>query len=403
MPGHIEYGTDCCGCGACEAACPKHAVSMREDKLGFCFPEVDEKLCVNCGTCIRVCGYHNIRQHSEENTYAAVSSTERPEESASGGISAALAAEIVKSGGIVYGCAMEIQEQMSIIHHVRISDPEELPRIKGSKYVQSNIRSIFWSIRHDLEAQGDVLLIGTPCQVAAVRGYLKKQYPNFYTADIVCHGVPSAKIFHEFISFLEQTAGKRLIDFKFRDKSEGWKLFARLTYQDKGGNITEVREEPEELSYYQMFLNSYIYRENCYSCPYASKDRPGDITLGDYWGIELVHPELLQSQGGEIDESKGVSCLVINNEQGHHLLEQYGKGIRIWKSTYDQASRYNQQLLHPSERPQEREEVLALLQQGYEATETWYQKRLKVVKAKRKLRQMVPKGIKRMVRKIISH
>lgn len=402
LQGHIDHGTDCCGCGACAVACPKEAIYMEEDPWGFLYPKVNSNNCIECGKCKKVCGYHNILQKSVGETYVAVSCTEKPEESASGGVSAALAAAMVVTGGVVYGCTMSMKNGILVPHHIRVCDAVGLAQIKGSKYVQSDISSIFLPIKQDLQAGKSVLLIGTPCQITAVKGFLEHAYPNFYTVDVVCHGVPSAKIFQDFVSFLEQRSGKQLVDLKFRDKSEGWKLFASLTYQDAQGTCTKVLTEPEELSYYQMFLNSYTYRENCYTCPYASKNRQGDITIGDYWCIDLVHPELLTEQGGEIEESRGVSCLVVNNEKGQHLLDRFGAGVRLWPSTYEQASRYNGQLTHPAHRPKERDKVMQQLLRGYEYVDRWYQRRLKVVKINRKLRGMVPKGVKRTLRWLLK-
>lgn len=158
-----------------------------------------------------------------------------------------------------------------------------------------------------------------------------------------CHGVPSTKLFHEYISFEEKKLGAAVVDFHFRDKSQGWKLYGSMTLD----NGRTVYFEPEESSYYQMFLNSYTYRENCYTCPYASDHRPGDITIGDYWCIELVHPELLAENGGPLDHEKGVSCMIVNNDHGQALLGTYGGGILRWPSTYEKASKYNHQFSPP--------------------------------------------------------
>ena len=150
-----------------------------------------------------------------------------------------------------------------------------------------------------------------------------------------------------------------------------------------------------------MFLNRYTYRENCYSCPYASDNRPGDITIGDYWCIDLVHPEMMNENGGPLEQTKGVSCLGINSQQGRKLMEEFGNEILTWPSTYENASKYNKQLLQPSQMPEERAEVLARYQNGYEAVDKWYQARLKPIKRRRAVVKMIPKGLKQTLKKLI--
>lgn len=185
-----------------------------------------------------------------------------------------------------------------------------------------------------------------------------------------------------------------MVDFHFRDKSQGWKLYGSMTLD----NGRTVYFEPEESSYYQMFLNSYTYRENCYTCPYASDHRPGDITIGDYWCIELVHPELLAENGGPLDHEKGVSCMIVNNDHGQALLGTYGGGILRWPSTYEKASKYNHQLIGPSQLKPERETVLSLSRENYEKVEAWYRRRLIPIRINRAVRAMIPRSIKDIVK-----
>lgn len=396
----VDCDKNCCGCGACEALCPQAAISMEEDERGFFYPKINYDKCIRCGKCMKNCGYRNIRQESLKETYVAVSMSTNPQESASGGVAASLAEAVIGRAGIVYGCALLCKDGKMMPQHIRVTQAKELYLLKGSKYVQSRTAGIFQKVKQDLENKEEVLFIGTPCQISGLKGFLHREYQNLYTVDIVCHGVPSIKLFQQYVSYLENKRGQKLIDFKFRDKSEGWKLFAKLSFQSADGRITEELTEPEELSYYQMFLNSYTYRENCYHCPYASEKRQGDLTIGDYWCIDLVHPGYLNVNGGMIDEKKGVSCVVINTEHGRKLINEYGKGIRLWNSTYEQAAKYNGQLLHPAQLREERETIFRLLEEGYEAVEIWYQKRLKKIRLKRKLRSMVPKWIKRGIRKI---
>ncbi len=390
--------TTCCGCGACAAVCPKGAITMAPDRDGFLYPLLDEQKCIQCGLCERVCAYRNhTAPVSEKEVYAAVSGDTNVRESASGGLFASFAQAVLSDGGAVYGCAMEYENGRLYPRHICVTEPSELIRLKGSKYVQSDLGNTYPEIRRRLESGQTVLFSGTPCQAAGLQGFLRKEYENLFILDIICHGVPSTKLFQDYIAFTEKQQKQGITGFRFRDKSAGWKLHGSMTLED--GKVLSF--EPEESSYYQMFLNSYTYRENCYTCPYASDRRPGDVTIGDYWCIELVHPELLAENGGPLDSAKGVSCLIVNSPKGRELLKRYGKGIRRWESSYENASKYNRQLTAPSPMKPERQTVLALSREDYEQVEKWYRRRLRPIQIKRALRGAVPKPVKRFLRRLL--
>ena len=389
---------DCCGCTACVSICPKDAIAMIPDEDGFLYPVVDEGRCVHCGLCERVCTYRNERPaESGKEVYAAVSGCTDVRESASGGLFAAFAEAVIRQGGAVYGCSMESEHGKLIPRHICVTELADLIRLKGSKYVQSELGDTYSDVRKRLEAGQLVLFSGTPCQVAGLRGYLRKEYDQLFLIDIICHGVPSAKLFQDYIAFEERKRGAGITAFRFRDKSQGWKLHGAMTLADG----RTVHFEPEASSYYQMFLNSYTYRENCYSCPYASDHRPGDITIGDYWCVELVHPELLQENGGPLAHESGVSCLIVNNAKGQQLLAENGSGILKWPSTYENAARYNRQLTAPSALKPERETVLALCRSDYAQADKWYQRRLVPIKIKRAIRAAIPRPVKNLIKKVL--
>ena len=294
----------CCACGACAAICPKGAITLQPDEDGVNYPRVNEEKCIHCDLCEKACAYQNqMPPLSLKEVYAAVSRDTNVEKSASGGLFASFAQAVLAQNGAVYGCALEYENGQLWPRHICVTDPKERYRLQGSKYVQSDLGNCYRDAEQRLKQGQVVLFSGTPCQVAGLKGFLRQEYSNLYTIDIVCHGVPSTKLFHEYISFEEKKLGAAVVDFHFRDKSQGWKLYGSMTLD----NGRTVYFETEESSYYQMFLNSYTYRENCYTCPYASDRRPGDITIGDYWCIELVHPELLSENGGDLDHNKGVS------------------------------------------------------------------------------------------------
>ena len=389
---------DCCGCTACAAICPKDAIEMRPDEDGFVYPVVDESKCVHCGLCQKVCAYGNEQTAvSEKDVYVAVSRCSDVRESASGGLFAAFAEAVIRQGGAVYGCSMESENGILTPRHICVTERADLIRLKGSKYVQSELGGTYSDVRARLEAGQLVLFSGTPCQVAGLRGYLRKGYDHLFTVDIICHGVPSAKLFQDYIAFEERKRGASVTAFRFRDKSQGWKLHGAMTLD----NGSTVYFEPEESSYYQMFLNSYTYRENCYQCPYASDHRPGDVTIGDYWCVELVHPELLKENGGALDHEVGVSCMIVNNEKGQRFVELVGDRIAKWASTYENASKYNRQLTAPSVLKPERDIVLSLCRNDYAEADKWYHRRLRSIKIKRAIRAAVPRPVKNLIKKIL--
>ncbi|MCD7864670.1 MAG: Coenzyme F420 hydrogenase/dehydrogenase, beta subunit C-terminal domain [Clostridiales bacterium] len=377
---------------------------MEKNKYGFVYPILTQGKCISCGLCEKVCSYNKIEKHGDKipSVYAAVGANVDLAESASGGIFSAIAKNVLHNGGVVYGCSLVYENDRLWPKHIRVTDMEDLKLLKGSKYVQSDTGNSFAKTKQDLIYGKQVLYSGTPCQIAGLKGYLGKEHENLYTIEIICHGVPNVDFFHSYISYIEEIHDIKVTDFRFRDKREGWKLHGSISYMKKDATEGESHFEPEESSYYQMFLNSYTYRENCYSCPYASDNRQGDITIGDFWCIDLVHPELLASFPEELDEKKGISCLIINSEQGERLINQYGNGTKRWDSSYEQAAKYNAQLTHPSEMKPEREIVLNLYRSsGYAEVEKWYQNRLKKIGNRRKLVSMVPKSVKKLVRPII--
>lgn len=398
----FENTKNCCACGACMNICPVQAIHMQSDQNGFLYPVIDETLCVGCQKCKQICAFQKkTYTESLKETYVAVTNNTNVVESASGGLFASFAKAVLDVGGVVYGCAMFYEKEKMFPKHICTFKSEELISLKGSKYVQSDIGYIFKDVQDKLRNGDIVLFSGTPCQVAGLNGFLQKKYDNLYTIDVVCHGVPSVQFFQDYLKLTEKKIGKKIVEFQFRDKSKGWKLFGKMLCENKDGTLESRYFEPEESSYYQMFLNSYIYRENCYTCPYACDNRQGDITIGDYWCVELVHPELITENGGSLDYEKGISCMIINNNHGKEMLKRFGEGIKRWPSTYENAAKYNGQLKAPSVMKPEREKVLALYKDGYDKVERWYQHRLLLIKARRMIVHIIPKPFKQAIRMII--
>lgn len=367
---------DCCGCGACINICPKNAISMCEDEYGFTYPKIKKEKCINCGLCKKVCTFRAKRDNNENiNNYVAFSENDEIVlKSASGGIFAEIAKDIILNGGIVYGCSMEMVDNKLHAQHIRVDSMEQLNKLQGSKYVQSDCSSVYKFVREDLKNNRLVLFSGTPCQVNSLKSFLQgKNYDNLYLIDIICHGVPSIKMFQDYIAEYEKKNECKVKEFAFRDKTYGWGLFFKIIYEKKS-KIIEKTIPCFESSFYQLFLDSAIYRENCYECPFANSNRVGDLTIGDYWGIKEEHPELT------IDVKRGVSCVIVNNKHGEYLVDKFGNEIKKYKSEFEKISKHNHQLKSPSCLKKERDKILNLYKEsGFKEVDRYY-KRTRFIK-----------------------
>ena len=309
---------DCCGCAACANICPTGAVSMAADAEGFLYPRVDADKCTQCHLCEHTCPALAPQKH--KNTakplcFAACNADDEiRKRSSSGGVFTLLAGEILKNGGAVCGAAFD---EASHLRHIIIDDEKELPRLCGSKYVQSEIGSVFADIQRRLKQGQEILFVGTPCQAAGLRAYLRKEYDTLYIADLVCHGVPSAAVFERYLKETVENC-RQVSEISFRDKSNGWK---QLTLCVKDGDQEILKEKASENSYMNGFLGNLFLRPSCSSCKYTSCSRIGDITLGDFWGIHVLKKKL--------DDDKGTSLLLINNRKGRELLEKIRPQLRI--------------------------------------------------------------------------
>lgn len=312
---------DCCGCGACMNVCPKNAIRMAEDEVGFVYPEIDQNLCIGCGACKKACGYQmQPMMQKSEAVYAAASNDDNLlRKSASGGAFAVLAENVLKKGGVVYGAALPLENGKLEPKHLRIDTVERLTELQGSKYVQSAIGDTYAQAKKDLLDGKSVLFSGTPCQIAGLKQYLKKDYENLLTVDIICHGVPSKRFFQSFMEDYGKKLGGTITEFYFRDKSKGQGMITRSVYKNKNGEQQEKIIVGNLLSYFNFFLRSFTYRKNCYSCPFASEKRVGDLTLGDFWGFHEEYPSYDEKQG--LSNGKGVSCIcqVVRSREDVHL------------------------------------------------------------------------------------
>lgn len=394
----------CCGCGACLQICPKNAISMQMDEYGYKYPVINNSLCIECNSCKRVCNYQN---HSEVNTpiesYAAAGKdAQLIKRSTSGGLFASFAACVLNDGGVVFGAAMEYDDGKLWTHHIKIDNISDLHKIQGSKYMQSDIGNCYIEAKKELNSGKLVLFSGTPCQIAGLNGFLGKSYDNLITADIICHGVGSVKMFQDYIKLLEKKHNAQINSFVFRDKSVGWGLDGKYTYVKKG-NTYRKHLYYKLSSYYSLYIKGAFYRDNCYKCKYACPNRPADFTLGDFWGVEKSQPEVLTINGGSINEEMGISCMVINTRKGINVLEKYKDSFILESSTFEKISAHNACLVKPTEPNDIRQKVLELYKEkGFSGIDEYYWKTVGKKKYYFKFLAVAPRGLKKSLKKLLG-
>lgn len=399
----FENKKSCCGCGACANICPKAAITMKPDEWGYSYPVVDLNRCVLCGACKKVCSYQNgILLHEPIRAYAAVNKTKNQlKTSASGGVFAAVATYFLESGGVVFGAALDFEGGHPIAHLIGIDDVSQLWRLQGSKYVQSAVEQTYKQAKQNLDAGKNVLFSGTPCQIAGLYGYLKKEYDNLWTIDVICHGVPNIKFFDDYLSIEGKKRGGVPIGYSFRDKKRGWGMNARLDLRYLLGKEKSIYIPARLTSYNTLFLDGDIYRENCYVCPYARKERVSDMTIGDFWGIEREHPELLKQ--GDFDEKKGISCVLANTKKGMVLCEKLSDRICLHESLFVKIAKKNGQLNHPSVHSERREMVMEIYEKsGYDGVEKWFHKKYKNQIIMHRIYNTIPRKLRASLKNAIK-
>lgn len=340
----IKHQEDCCGCEACVQICPANCISFTADKEGFYYPSADNKLCIHCNLCEKVCPVLNQAANSLPKT---VYATQHPNKevrkiSSSGGIFTLIASIIIKEGGVVFGARFD--KNWNVIHDFT-ETIEGLQAFQGSKYVQSRIGNSYQLAEQYLKKGRKVMFTGTSCQIAGLKKFLRKEYNNLLAVDIICHGVPSPLVWQKFLTDClnhHKTTRKSLMTFTFRDKQSGWKKYqSTYTIQKEVGldnHVTSHSLKYEENSYMQAFLNNYTLRPICYQCPAKNGKSCSDITIGDFWGINQIAPEL--------DDDKGCSLLIIHHKSTEDWIQN---NLSLSNSfSLDDVVPYNPSLKNPA-------------------------------------------------------
>lgn len=324
----------CTGCGACKAVCPVNAITMQLNSKGFLYPEIDEEKCIRCKKCVISCPVNNKPANAEANVgYAFKRNDEiKRRESQSGGAFSVFAEEIIRQGGVCYGVALD--EAGKAVYE-RVCNENELIKLKGSKYVQADLKDAYERVKEDLKIR-KVLFSGTPCYVAGLKRYLGEQNTeNLIAVDLICHGVPSPAVYEKHLAHLSKRCGKQITDFNFRDKScTGWHGHAESYVDDTGKYMAEN-------VYANIFYTDSCLRESCYNCQYANIERVADITIGDFWGVEKVFPDM--------DDNTGVSLVLVNSQKGQKFWDELLKesDIEIRQTEIEKCLQRNLQIPTP--------------------------------------------------------
>ena len=317
---------NCCGCSACVQTCPRQCISFEEDEQGFRYPMVDKGVCVDCGLCEKVCPVLNAGEPRQPlAVYAAINPNEDiRRESSSGGIFTMLAESILDEGGVVFGA--RFNEQWEVVHDYT-ETKEGLAPFRGSKYVQSRVGETYQQAKTFLSQGHKVMYTGTPCQIAGLRRFLRKEYDNLLTVDVVCHGVPSPLVWRDYLWSVTSNKIEQITSVKFREKSTGWKNF-RLKIDGTEGNVL-VNDSHKKNPYMQVFLKNFCLRPSCHTCPAKSGKSGSDLTIADYWGIN----------DPDWDDDRGTSLILVHSRQGQQSL--YSCNIPKKQTSYEDAFRHN--------------------------------------------------------------
>lgn len=341
----VEKKEQCYGCSACFNICPKDAITMKKDQEGFQYPQICQEKCVSCKLCQKVCPFYKEEIECEyQQRYYAVQSKDRELvlKSSSGGAFTILSDYVLKQGGVVYGVAFN---ELFVVEHERAVDADTRNKFCSSKYVQSDMKRIMEDIISDLELGKIVFFTGTPCQVAGVRSFVvqkRKSLEGLILCDFICHGVASPEVWKEYVRFLECKYAKKLVKYNFRGKKRGWHNFFPVIEME-GSTVFE--EERTQNSFMLLYKTCFINRPSCYQCKYTSYERVSDITLGDFWNVNKIAPEM--------DDNTGTSQVLINTGKGQLMFEQCKEEIEYHECHKKDV--WQPHLEYPNEIPRGRE------------------------------------------------
>ena len=330
----ITDKSHCCGCSACVQRCPKQCITMAEDNEGFLYPQVDTSKCVDCHLCEKVCPVINQDEaRTPLEVYAAKNSDDDIRlKSSSGGIFTLLAEQTIKGGGVVFGACWDKDWN---VKHDYIDNISDLQRFRSSKYLQSVIGDNYLKAEQFLKIGRKVMFTGTPCQIAGLKHFLRKEYHNLLAVEVICHSVPSPGVWQQYLTTRLHTLKWNKSDIRnisFRDKKTGWKTYSFVIENNDGNSFAELSNKN---AFMRGFLADLYTRPSCHACPAKQLRSGSDLTLGDFWGIESLMPE--------IDDDKGVSAIIVNSDKGKQVLHNIN--VELYEVQYDELTTRNPALV----------------------------------------------------------
>lgn len=316
---------DCCGCTACASVCPKKAISMVEDAEGFKYPQIDEDACVSCGLCLKTCPIAGRPKEYESNVKKAYALKHKDKEvlknSTSGGAFTAFSDYVLEKGGVVYGAAFDGN---MVVRHARAENVDERNAMRGSKYVQSDLKNTFSLVKKNLKEGRRVLFSGTPCQVDGLKHYLGSYYPNLICVDLICYGVSSPLLFLEHIKLLEHKNHSKCVDYSFRPKL--WTYHSnKSTATFKNGRLVHSNAYVD--LYKSIYYSRLANRPSCHSCRYSNLSRPGDLTIADCRVIDKIYPDF--------GSNEGVSLVFVNTDVGEKVFGEISDRVMAMPVSLD--------------------------------------------------------------------
>lgn len=356
----------CTGCTACASVCPKGCIAMLPDENGFLCPVIEEETCVGCGLCEKSCPVlAPVRTTIElPRAYAAYSKDETVRlESSSGGVFTEIAKTILNEGGAVFGAVYN--EHFEVVH-ICAETERDLARLRGAKYAQSDLRGVFAQVKAHLIQGQQVLFSGTPCQVGGLAAYLQKPYENLLTVDFVCHSVPSPMAWKEYVKYRSQQDNEGALPerINLRSKETGWSHY-RYSNQFEYADGKKHTARSGESLFMKLFVGGYINRESCANCRFKGYKRVSDLTIGDFWGIWDIAPEM--------DDNKGTSVVLVQSERGAEVMERLRDRLTQKPVTLEETSRQNGAMLNPKAPNDVRSEALEYIRAGkMSCCERWF-------------------------------
>ena len=336
----IKEKKNCCGCNACYDICPKNAITLSTDIEGFWYPRVDIDKCINCGLCERTCPQLHIGALKKNDfeypvCFAAIhKNIEVRFGSTTGGLFSALAEQMYREGGYVGGAIYN--KDFSVSHFIS-NNPADLALLRQSKYSQSQTCGIYKEVKRLLMAGEKVLICGTPCQMAALRRFLNKDYENLIIVDFICKSITSPKFYAKYLDYWERKVGSQLVSFKFKDKELGWRSLVKR-FDFKNGKTMYSRAQDNDL-FSMAYHGNIVSRPSCYFCQFKGFPRMSDITIADFWGVEKY------AYLKDIDDNAGTSAVMCNSSKGLTFYKQL-KNITSLETTIEKILPGNPALLH---------------------------------------------------------